>query len=183
MWSVKFFSEGIGLLWLTAGVLAVFVGLGILVHRSRMRQYLGNILIPSCLIALSLVFLVFTFDFRVEEAGPAVIPRFYIFLILLLSSIILMQIFRGKEKVVPGIERKGFLALVMAVLIGYFLAMPFMGYFLSTFIFIVLMLHMLSYRRKWLIWLIAGGWVIFSYYVFYKLLYIQLPLGVFEGLF
>ena len=107
----------------------------------------------------------------------------YIFLILILSSILLLQIFRGKEKAVPPLERKGFLFLVMAILIAYFLAMPWMGYFLSTFLFIVLLMHMLSYKKKGRIWLIAGGWVIFSYFLFYKLLYIQLPLGVFENLF
>lgn len=183
MWSLKFFSEGIGLMWLALGVLTVLLGLGILVHRSRMRQYLGNILVPCCLIALSLVFLAFTFGFRVEEVGPAVIPRLYIFLILVLSGIILMQIFRGKEEVVPKIERTGLLALVTVTLIGYFLAIPVMGYFLSSFLFIVLLLNMLSYRKKRLIYLIAGGWVVFSYFAFYKLLYIQLPLGFFESLF
>ena len=88
------------------------------------------------------------------------IPRLYIFLILVLSGIILRQIFRGKEKVVPKIERTGLLVLTMAILIVYFLAMPFIGYFLSTFLFIVLMLHMLSYRKKMLIYVIAGGWVL-----------------------
>jgi len=183
MVSIKFFSEGIGLVWLAIGVAALLLGIGIWIRRSRMKPYLGNILIPSCLIALSLVFLAFTFDFPVQEAGPAVIPRLYIFLILILSSLILMEIFRGKGKTVPKIERTGLLALVTVTLIGYFLVMPLLGYFLSTFIFIVLMLYMLSYRKKRLIWLIAGGWVIFSYFVFYKLLYIQLPLGFFEGLF
>jgi len=183
MWSIKFFSEGIGLAGLAMGVLALFLGLGIWIRRSGMKPYLGNILIPSSLIALSLVFLALTFDFPAQEAGPAVIPRLYVFLILILSSIILVQIFRGKEKAVPKIERTGLLALVMAVFIGYFIVMPFLGYFLSTFIFIVVMLHMLSYRKKGRIWLIAGGWVIFSYFTFYKLLYIQLPLGLFEGLF
>lgn len=183
MWSIEYFNEGPGLLWLTIGVSAVLVGLGIAVRFSRMRPYLGNILLPSCLIVLSVVFWIFTFDFQKEVAGPAVIPRLYIFLILVLSGLILMQIFRGKEEAVPRLERKGFLASVMAILIGYFLVMPWMGYFLSTFLFIALLLHMLSYRRKRLIWLIAGGWVIFSYFLFYKLLYIQLPLGVFENLF
>ena len=83
----------------------------------------------------------------------------------------------------PKIERPGLLVLVMAVLIGYFVAMPFMGYFLSTFLFIVLLLYVLSYPKKWLIYLIAGGWCLASYLVFYKLFYIQLPLGFFEGLF
>ncbi len=183
MWTVKFFSEGIGLLWLTSGVTLVLVGLGIAIRFSRLRPYLGNILIPSCLVILSLLFLFLTFGFRVQEAGPAVIPRLYIAVILVLSGIIFLQIFQGKEKVVPRLERKGFLVLLMAIFIGYFLAMPYMGYFLSTFLFIVVMLHILAYRRKVLIWVIAGGWVLFSYILFYKLLYIQLPLGVFEGLF
>jgi putative tricarboxylic transport membrane protein len=183
MWSIKFFSEGIGLVYLAIGVLALLLGLGIWIRRSRMKPYLGNILIPVCMIVLSSVFLVFTFDFPDQEAGPAVIPRLYIFLILILTGIILTEVFRGKEKKVSKVERTGFLALVMAAFIGYFLVMPFLGYFLSTFIFIVLMLHMLSYRKKGFIWLIAGGWVIFSYVTFYKLLYIQLPLGLFEGLF
>ena len=46
MWSVEYFSEGIGLPWLTIGVLAILVGLGIAVRFSRMRPYLGNILSP-----------------------------------------------------------------------------------------------------------------------------------------
>ena len=71
----------------------------------------------------------------------------------------------------------------MAVFIAYFLFMPLLGYFLSTFLFIAVMLHILAYRRKMFIWMIAGGWVLLSYLLFYKLLYIQLPLGIFEGLF
>lgn len=144
---------------------------------------MGNILIPCSLIALSLVFLAITYSFPIDEAGPAVIPRLWIFLLLLLSGIILWQVLRGKEKVVPKIERPGLLVLAIAVIAGYYAAISLIGYFLSTFLFIVLLLNMLSYPRKLLIYLIAGGWVLFSYLMFYKLLYIQLPLGFFEGLF
>jgi len=171
------------LLAIEIGVLIGLSAIGILVRFSRMRQYLGNILVPCCLIALSLVFLAITFRFRVEEAGPALIPRLWIYMILVLSGIILGQIFSGKDEVVPKIERTGLLLLVMVTLIGYFIAISFIGYFLSTFLFIVLLLNMLSYRKKLLIYLIAGGWCLFSYLVFYKLLYIQLPLGFFESLF
>ena len=167
---------GIGL---AIGLLAI----GLLIRLSRMRPYLGNILIPCCLIAVCLVFLALTLGFRVEEAGPALIPRLWIYMILVLSGVILWQILRGRDELVPKIERPGLLAMVMAALTGYFVAMSFLGYFLSTFLFIVLSLHMLSYRKKVLIYLIAGGWVVFSYWVFYKLLYIQLPLGFFEDLF
>jgi putative tricarboxylic transport membrane protein len=183
MWTVKFFSGGIGLFWLTAGAAALFVGLAIAVWFSRLRPYLGNILIPSFLVILSLVLLFLTFGFRDQEAGPEVIPRLYIAVILVLAGIVLLQVFRGQEKAVPKLDRKGFLVLLMAIFIAYFLAMPYMGYFLSTFLFIVVMLHILGYRKKALIWVIAGGWILLSYVLFYKLLYIQLPLGVFEGLF
>jgi putative tricarboxylic transport membrane protein len=183
MWTVKFFSGGIGLFWLTSGAAVLFVGLGIAVWFSRLRPYLGNILIPSFLIILALVFLFLTFGFRDQEAGPAVIPRLYIAVILVLTGIILLQVFRGQEKLVPKLDRKGFLVLLMAIFIAYFLAMPYIGYFLSTFLFIVVMLHILGYRKKVRIWFIAAGWILLSYVLFYKLLYIQLPLGVFEGLF
>ncbi|MHB8909143.1 MAG: tripartite tricarboxylate transporter TctB family protein [Syntrophales bacterium] len=183
MWSVEYFSEGIGLLWLIIGGLTILAGLGVAVHFSRMRPYLGNIMVPSCLIVLSLVFWILTLDFPQDVAGAAVIPRLYIFLILVLSGLILMQIFRGREKSPPRLERKGFLFLTMVGLIVYFLVMPLLGYFLSTFLFLVVMMHMLAYKRRGFIWLIAGGWVIFSYFLFYKLLYIQLPLGVFENFF
>jgi putative tricarboxylic transport membrane protein len=169
---------------LAVGSLIVIFGIGIWVRHSGMRQHLGNILIPCSLIAVSLAFLVLTFGFpSQEEAGPALIPRLWIYMILVLSGIILGQILRGKDEVAPKIERPGLLVLVMAALIGYFVAMPFMGYFLSTFLFIVLLLNVLSYRKKLLLYLIAGGWCLVSYLVFYKLLYIQLPLGFFEGLF
>jgi len=168
---------------LVIGALIVIFGIGIWIRHSGMRQHLGNILIPCSLIAWSLVFLVITFRFRIEEAGPALIPRLWIYIILVLSGIILWQALRGRDEVAPKIERPGLLVLVMATLIGYFVAMPFIGYFLSTFLFIVLLLNVLSYRKKLLLYLIAGGWCLVSYLVFYKLLYIQLPLGFFEGLF
>jgi hypothetical protein len=165
------------------GVVIVLFGIGIWVRFSKKRQYLGNILVPCCLIAVCLIFLAMTFKFRVEEAGPALIPRMWIYLILILSGIIVWQVLRGRDEAVPKIARPGLLALVMATLIAYFIAMSYLGYFLSSFIFVILVLHMLSYRKKALIYVIAGGWVIFSYFVFYKLLYIQLPLGFFEGYF
>ena len=183
MGSIAYFSEGGGLPWVLIGVLAVLTGLGSVIRFSRLRAYLGNIMIPATLVVLSLIFWFFSFEFPQDTAGPADIPRLYLILILLLSGVLLYRAFREKDKSVPKLERKGFLALLTAVLIGYFLLMPVIGYFPSTFVFIVIMLHLLGYGRKGVIWLIAGGWIVFSYFLFYKLLYIQLPLGLFEGLF
>ncbi len=110
--------------------LVVIIGIGVWVRRSGKRQRLFNILIPCILIAVSMIFLILTFDFpRHEEAGPELIPRLWIYLIIVLSAIILWQVFRGKDKVAARIEKPGLLIFVMAALIGYFLAMPFLGLF------------------------------------------------------
>ncbi len=42
-------------------------------------------------------------------------------------------------------------------------------------------MYMLSYRKPLIVFLVCSGWVLFSYVIFYKLLYIQLPLGFFEN--
>jgi hypothetical protein len=55
---------------LTDSAAALRGGLGIAVRFSKLRPYLGNVLIPSFRAILPLVFLFFTFGFRDQEAGP-----------------------------------------------------------------------------------------------------------------
>ena len=57
MWTVSYFSEGVGALWLLFGAVAVLVALGVAVRFSRYRVYLGNILVAACMAALDLIFL------------------------------------------------------------------------------------------------------------------------------
>ena len=42
-------------------------------------------------------------------------------------------------------------------------------------------MYMLSCRKVLTVVLVCSGWVLFSYLVFYKLLYINLPLGFVEN--
>ena len=80
----------------------------------------------------------------------------------------------------PAPGRLGFLLLVALILIAYYFAMQTIGYFLSSFLFLVLLMHLLKFKKKLIIYAVAACWVVFSYTVFYRLLYIQLPLGYFE---
>ena len=75
----------------------------------------------------------------------------------------------------------GFLTIGIVLVISYYFAMNYLGYFLSSFLFLAIMMYMLSYRKPLTIILVCSGWVIFSYLIFYKLLYIQLPLGFIEN--
>ncbi len=74
----------------------------------------------------------------------------------------------------------GFLGLGVGLVVVYYFAMDYLGYFLSSFLFLVIAMYMLSYRKPLTILLVGTGWVLFSYLVFYKFLYIQLPLGLIE---
>ena len=178
-----FLSEGIGLNLLIIIVTAILLGIGVCIHRSKKKKYLGNILLPSALIALSIVFLAITFSFPEEEAGPDAVPHLWIFWTILLCSGILFQVYRETIDPDPKSGRFGFLLLVMAILAAYYFAMKTIGYFLSSFLFLVVLMHVLSYKRKLIIYIVSAGWVLFSYIVFYKLLFIQLPLGYFEYFF
>lgn len=180
---LQFLGEGLGLKILIAGLLAALAGIGIAVRLSGKKEYFGEILIPCALIALSLVFFAVTYSFPTEEAGPAAVPHLWIFWTVLLCSVILWQVFKGTAKSDPKSGRLGFLLLVIVIVIAYYVAMQTIGYFISSFLFLVLLMHILSYKKKVVLYSVAVGWVVFSYIVFYKLLFIQLPLGYFEYFF
>jgi len=177
-------SGGIGLLLLILSLFAALAVTGVLVYRSGRKQYLGNILVLCSMIAFALVLFAITFSFPMEEAGPAVVPYLWVFWTILLCSVILWQLFRGTGKPDPESGRLLFLASVISLLIAYYFAIGFIGYFLSSFLFLVIVMHLLAYPKKRTIYFVAGGWVLFSYVVFYRALYIQLPLGrLFENYF
>ncbi|MBW1998693.1 MAG: hypothetical protein JRJ29_12100, partial [Deltaproteobacteria bacterium] len=97
----EFLSHGLGLTVLMITLLVVLITLGVYVWHSEKKQYLGSILFPGVLIAGSMVFLAITFSFPGEEAGPAAIPRLWIFWMVLLCSVVLWQVFRGKSEADP----------------------------------------------------------------------------------
>jgi len=104
-----------------------------------------------------------------------------IFCIVVMCSAILFFAVRGRTDKDPEAGRIGFVLLGIVCMVAYYFAIQILGYFLSSVIFLAVMMYMLSCRKPLLIGLVSTGWVAFSYLVFYKLLYIQLPLGFFEN--
>ena len=178
---MEYFSEGRGLL-LWASLLGL-TGIGIIVaiRFSKSKEYTGQAIIPTLMILFPLLLWAVTFSFPSEEAGPSLIPRLWIFWIVVLSAILLGFCVFGKTEKDPKRGRIGFLIIGIGLVVSYYFAMDYLGYFISSFLFLAILMYMLSYRKPLTIILVCSGWVLFSYLIFYKLLYIQLPLGFIEN--
>ncbi len=177
---MEYFSEGTGLfIWIIAIILIAF-GIYVGMRYSKMRDYSGQTIIPLIMIALSLVLWIKTLAFPSEDAGPALIPLLWVFCLILLSAVILAFCFTGRIDKDPQRGRIAFLGLGVGLIVAYYFAMEYLGYFISSFLFLTAAMYMLSYRKPLAIFMVGTGWVLFSYLVFYKLLYIQLPLGFME---
>jgi len=174
--SNKSHSTASSRLWLIPVLLLVFGGISAVAYRFR-RAYLGQVFIPATMICLSILFIITSSSFPPENAGPAVIPRLYSLLIIIFSALLLVNVYRKKLSADPkNGDIRGLLTAIMT-LVGYIVLIPLIGYFISSFIFLITLMYVLSYRRHVVIWSVAIGWTLFSYIIFYNLLYIQLPLG------
>jgi len=178
---MEYFSEGVGLkIWFFLMVAVVIATIGGF-RFSRRSEFAGQTIIPIVMITFSLLLWAVTFSFPGEEAGPALVPRLWIFWSIVLSGTLLLFCFTGTSDKDPKSGRLGFLALGVGLTIVYYFCIGTLGYFISSFVFLAVLMYMLSYRKPVVVILVCSGWVLFSYLVFYKLLYIQLPLGFIEN--
>jgi len=177
---MQFFAEGNGTYILAAILLGIVGGVGFFVYTSKtQRRYFGNIVVPCVFIALALLFYVITLSFPEEEAGPSAIPHLWILILIVLSIFLLIQAFIGKMEPDPKSGRLDVLLLFIGSTVAYLLIMQFIGYYLSTFLFLILVMYFLSYRKHLIIFSVSGGWLLFAYLVFQRMLYIPLPQGKF----
>ncbi len=178
---MQYFSQGTGLIIWTLLLMAGFIGTGLAFRFSARREWTGQALLPTTLMTMALLFLAITFDFPSEQAGPALIPRLWIFCIIALCSTMLFFVISGNADKDPKAGRIGFVLVGIGCMVAYFFAIQTLGYFISSVIFLAGMMYLLSCRKPLVIVLVSTGWLVFSYVVFYKLLYIQLPLGFIEN--
>jgi len=168
------------------GVLLVLWALGSwIVFRSSYAAVMGRVAMIGFFMVISILFAIQSLSFpSTSTVGPAAVPRLWILFLIPLNLLLLWKTFRQAQEVTEGGPRSDIVLTFVGLLIGYLLVMQLLGYFLSTFVFILAGLYYLGYRNLRNGLIIASVWILFSYAVFYKVLYVPLPLGVvFEGLF
>ncbi len=141
-------------------------------------RYAGNLLLPLVILALSTVFFIETLEFPDrEDVGPAAVPHLWMFFTSIFCVQLVVQAARRKGKADPVPGRIGFVLLFVGWLWVYLMAIETIGYFLSTFVFLVGSMFVLSYRNLLVVVSVSLGWLVFSYFIFYRMLFIPLPVG------
>ncbi len=173
-----FLNTKAGFLVLLA-TMAVFILVFIILSRVVVKkQYRGQFVVLATLVSVSLAFFVMTFAFRKSGSVSAdVVPRLWIAGILACAVYLLAVILRGTES--PDPSGGSLLPPIRYILIclAYLLIMPWLGFFIGSVIFLVAGMLVLSYRKWFVILCVSVGWLAFSYLLFYKLLFVPLPMG------
>ena len=142
------------------------------------RRHIGGILVPVVIMAIIAVFFVETLDYpESEDVGPAGVPWLWMAFSMVFCVALLVQAIRRTGKPDPEVGKVGHVLIAAVVMAAYLAAIQTIGYFVSTLVFLVVAMVALDVRNKWLIGAVSFGWLAFCYVVFFKILYIPLPIG------
>ena len=178
---IKYLGKGSGFWILLLIMAAVFAAAGFLVKRSKLKEYTGRILIPLFFIEFASVFGIIALGFpesAAEEVGPGVVPGLWITGILVLALYLFIRAFTGKEEADPAWGRMSKVLTFIGMTILYLFVMQLIGYTAATLAYLIGGMLYLSYRNWKVMITISLGWVVFSYFIFIKLLYVPLPKGL-----
>jgi len=146
----------------------------------KAKKITYNLLLSGLFIWVSIFYYYQTILFDIPEGlnitSPALIPRLWTILLFIVSIWNLVNELKGKNKRIRSGRIKLVGKILLALLI-YFIAIPQIGYFLSTPFFLLAGFYILKYRKTPIMITYSFGFVLFSYVVFQVLLRIDLPLG------
>ncbi len=168
--------------------------LGILCGFVGKRYYgphadVGEIIIPFVLLSLALVLLGASLLFpHSGKVGAAAIPRLWILFLAPVCAVLLFQAFcsltaEGDQDKRPTATTAAIslihtpVARFIVLMTIYVPCVWLLGYFVSTFLFLVVAMMLLGERRVGRVTGIATGWLVFSYIVFARVLFVPLPVG------
>lgn len=148
------------------------------------REWLsGDTVIAGFLLVFSLFLFILTKDFPrgklATSVGPASMPRLWIYGLWIFCTWLVFQTVRGKHS--PKNSDSGNVRIplgLVGLMFGYLLAIRYAGYYVSTVLFLSAGAYQLNYRKYWIIVVTVLGFVVLSYVIFYRILQVPLPRGM-----
>ena len=153
----------------------------------RLKPFRGQLLVITFLSLFTLLLFLCTFSFKVKGimkyTTAATMPRTWCALMVPVIILVFVSILNGSAKPDEPFGRWQLaLGIGLLVFASVFL-FEYIGYYLSSAIFLVLMMFLMRGRKPIRLILVPICWCLFTYFVFDKLLYITLPTGtLFAGL-
>ncbi len=146
----------------------------------KTRPYTGQLMVLTGICLLALLFYILTFGFKVSKlatgATAATMPRVWCIALVPVAALCAYSIFRAKKEDAAFGRWKLVFIVIVAVFLSVFLY-QYIGYYLSSALFILLLMLLLEERRPVPLVAVPVCWMLFSYFVFAKFLFISLPKG------
>mgnify|MGYP002861133521 FL=1 len=177
--------------YVLGGIAVLMVGFYFLFNAiPRTKPVKAQLLCVVGMDLITLLFYILTFSLRVSKmaaasgATPRTLPRLWAFLMLLASIGAYIAILKKDNKSDEKFNRWVFALMVGLGSIVSVVLFQWIGYYLSSAIFIVTVMIAMGEKNKLQLILTPVIWCIFTYFVFNKFLFISLPVGsLFKGLF
>jgi putative tricarboxylic transport membrane protein len=178
---IKYMGKGIGFYFLLAFMAAILAASVLIVRKSEKKIFTGRIIIPLFFIEFTVVFGILALNFpkaRGDEVGASIVPFLWLICIFGLALYLLIRGITRQEEKDPEWGRVGKVFIFLGMTVAYLFIMQLIGYSLATLLYLICGMLFLSYRNWKVMITISGGWVLFSYFIFYRLLYVPLPRGL-----
>lgn len=118
----------------------------------------------------------------VNTYGPEFFPQVLALMLFLASASLIIQAFRGNAlKTLEKIDKQGFVraTITLIIAIAYVFLMNVLGFYLSTIIFLFVVMTFLGQKKLWIRVLVTLAVATAVYSLFHYLLKIPLPEGIF----
>ena len=155
----------------------------------RTKPVKAQLLCVVCMDLITLLFYILTFSLRVSKmaaqsgATPRTMPRLWAFLMIFASIGAYIAILKKDNKPDAKFDRWVFALLVALGSIVSVILFQWIGYYLSSALFIVTVMIAMGEKNKLQLILTPVLWCVFTYFVFNKFLFISLPVGsLFKGI-
>ncbi len=170
--------------WILGGIAVLLIGFYFLFNAiPRTKPVKAQLLCVVGMDLVTLLFFLLTFSLRVSKmaaqsgATPRTLPRLWAFLMLLASIGAYVAILKKSNKSDKKFDRWVFALMVGLGSIVSVLLFQWIGYYLSSAIFIVTVMIAMGEKNKLQLILTPVIWCVFTYFVFNRLLFISLPVG------
>jgi hypothetical protein len=164
------------------GAFVSIVGAG-LYFVKKLKPYLGQLMVLAGIFWVFVIFYLISYSFRAPAPilGNVVpgwtIPRMWFYAFMPVMVLVLIPILRGKEDKDTPWGNVRLVGIILGALIISVALFPYIGYYISSALFVVVCMYMLGTRSKIELIAMPVGWIIFSYFVFARLLSVRLPVG------